>query len=218
MALLVGPLHSDDASGKFAKCIVYAKWKGRNYGRQLVQPGNPKSAKQTSVRAMMTWLSKHWSTLSSNDQETWAGIAAANDVSAFNAFIGENMERWQYNAGPTNAFPPPAQGEQLDCDAEGINGVKLAATGYEGYAILTAKPDIVGAQATGGRLIFRAATEPTPISWTTGVNVAQAAPMIGWEYIDRKLAAGTYHYKLAYFGTNGAVGPLSAADVTAVVT
>jgi len=50
MAKLTGPLFSLDASGKYGGAIVFSKWKGRNYARQLVTPANPQSADQETAR------------------------------------------------------------------------------------------------------------------------------------------------------------------------
>ena len=50
MAKVSGPLFSVDASGGYAGTVVFAKWKGRNYARQLVIPANPRSAGQEQAR------------------------------------------------------------------------------------------------------------------------------------------------------------------------
>lgn len=50
MAKTVGPLMSMDASGAFGGTMVFSKWKGRNYVRQLVIPANPQSQAQEDAR------------------------------------------------------------------------------------------------------------------------------------------------------------------------
>jgi hypothetical protein len=50
MAKVTGPLMSMDASGGYAGAMVFAKWKGRAYVRQLVTPANPHSADQEAAR------------------------------------------------------------------------------------------------------------------------------------------------------------------------
>ena len=52
MVKLVGPQHSDEAHGKFAGCIVYAKNKGVNYARVLTTPKNLMSEDQGDYRQM----------------------------------------------------------------------------------------------------------------------------------------------------------------------
>lgn len=53
MAKLTGPLFSLSASGKLAKTLVYADWKGIDYVRQYVTPANPNSASQQVQRGYM---------------------------------------------------------------------------------------------------------------------------------------------------------------------
>ena len=50
MAKVSGPLFSMEASGSYGGAIVFAKWKGRQYSRQLVIPANPNSSNQETVR------------------------------------------------------------------------------------------------------------------------------------------------------------------------
>lgn len=50
MAKVTGPLFSVEAAGGYAGVIVFAKWKGRQYVRQLVIPSNPHSADQEAAR------------------------------------------------------------------------------------------------------------------------------------------------------------------------
>ncbi|MDG4594208.1 MAG: hypothetical protein P9F75_00690 [Candidatus Contendobacter sp.] len=50
MALVSGALFSMEASGAYGGSIVFGKWKGRQYARQLVIPANPNSADQEAVR------------------------------------------------------------------------------------------------------------------------------------------------------------------------
>ena len=53
MAKLIGPLHSDDARGKFASSLVFLGWKGIKTARQWIKPTNPKSADQGNVRTII---------------------------------------------------------------------------------------------------------------------------------------------------------------------
>lgn len=54
MAKTSGALFSLDASGKFGKTLVVAKWKGRQYIRQLVTPSNPQTTGQQTARAALS--------------------------------------------------------------------------------------------------------------------------------------------------------------------
>ena len=50
MAKVTGPLFSLDASGSYGGAMVFAKWKGRAYVRQLVIPANPQTLAQEVAR------------------------------------------------------------------------------------------------------------------------------------------------------------------------
>lgn len=58
MAKVSGPLMSLDASGKVGGTVVFSKWKGRNYVRQLVTPANPDTSGQKGVRSILGTLAK----------------------------------------------------------------------------------------------------------------------------------------------------------------
>lgn len=217
MALVTGPLHSDGASGRFAGSIVFATNRGRKYVRSLVTPANPKSARQTGVRVMMSYLAKLWNGIASLDKATWDAIATSRNISAFNAFVGENLARWQTNKSPTKAYPAGEAGTLTDADGTSSDGVILASAGYAGYAEVGATPDSADNIDAIGVVIFRAAAAPT-LSWTNAIAVLPVTPGAAWTFADSPLAAGTYHYKIAYFSHDGLISALSAADNTAVVT
>jgi len=218
MAILTGPLHSDAASGKFAKSIVFSTWKGRAYARQLVTPQNPKTQGQIGVRVMMKWLSQIWSSMGAPAKATWDDLAAAAQISSFNAMIGHNLARWQANAGPTQSYPAAEVETSLDADSVVVDGVILSTTGHEGYATGGATPDTPDAVDAIGVVIFRGSAAPTPLNWAQAVQILPVTPSAAWTFTDSPLEAGTYHYKIAYFGNDGVIGALSAADNQAVVT
>lgn len=53
MCKVTGPMHSDGASGQFAKTMVFAGWKGVNYVRKYVVPANPQSSDQGDNRILL---------------------------------------------------------------------------------------------------------------------------------------------------------------------
>lgn len=53
MCKVTGPMHSDGASGQFAKSMVFAGWKGVSYVRKYVVPANPMTADQGDQRIIM---------------------------------------------------------------------------------------------------------------------------------------------------------------------
>lgn len=97
MALTNGPLFSLDASGQVGKALVYSKWKGRPYVRKYVIPTNPNSMAQRSVRMLMTFLTQQWGSLSDNDKNSWAALAAQSNYAPFNAYTSGNISQFNGN-------------------------------------------------------------------------------------------------------------------------
>lgn len=58
MTKVLGPMHSDDASGSYAGSLVFSKWKGRNYVRQLVTPVNRNTEEQKTVRSILGTIAR----------------------------------------------------------------------------------------------------------------------------------------------------------------
>lgn len=58
MVKVTGPMHSDGASGAFAKAMVHFPWKGLNVVRNYVIPANKKSATQGDQRTFLAGTGK----------------------------------------------------------------------------------------------------------------------------------------------------------------
>jgi hypothetical protein len=130
MARTTGPLFSLDASGSTAGAITFSKSKGRTYVRKLVTPKNPKSQKQTGTRAMMKYLAQLWATITADAKASWDDLAQAKNISPFNAFTAENLDRWQSNKAPTHAYPAA---ELKECHDVNL----VTTTKYQTYAEIT---------------------------------------------------------------------------------
>jgi hypothetical protein len=201
-------MFSLDASGKFGGSVVFAKWKGRNYARQLVVPMNPKSAKQSGVRGMMQFLAQAWAALGAGTKDDYDDLATAKAISAYNAYIGENLARWQLSKAPSQAYPPP--------EASGACVITSAPlTGHAGYvsAVVTpaANADIWGV------IVYRDTAEITTPSWANAVAVIPRDDVTAFTFTDSPLEAGTYHYRFAQFNVDGVLGTV-LADADVVVT
>jgi len=208
MARTVGPLFSVSASGKFAKALVFATWKGRAYVRQLVTPANPRSAGQTGIRAMMKFLAPMWHVMAAPAKASWEEAAAARSISPFNQFTSENMNRWKQAASPTLTSPAAETSAPLTISAHTY-------TGGAAHATLSMTPS--AATDLLAIAIFRATAEITLASRENCIAVvphAAATPLI---YIDAALPPGTYHYRCAAMNVDGIQGTV-LADATAVVT
>jgi hypothetical protein len=197
---------SVDASGKFGGTLVFAKWKGRPYVRQLVTPKNPQAAKQVGVRAMMAFLARRWKYLSGVIQATWEELAAARTISPFNAYVGENLMRWQEWKGPTQEYPA----------AESANAITTTQVldGGQGFCTITNTPS--GAGDNWGVIIMRDTAAITSPNWNLVIAVIPANGASAVAYTDSPLAAGTYHYRSAICNDDGTIGTVCADDDEAV--
>lgn len=207
MAKVTGPLLSMDASGSVAGAMVFAKWKGRPYVRQLVIPSNPKSGAQVGVRAMMKFLSQSWAGLSSMIKATWETQAAAITASTFNAFVKDNMASWGSFLAPTQEYPATGAGPTLNLvDFNATGGVRSATLDFE-----------ADADAGGwGLAIYRSTVmgfTPTRNECIAVVSLASAAT---GEYLDTPLSPDTYYYRAQQFNTEGKFGDLFAEQAATV--
>lgn len=206
MALVSGPAMSLDASGSLGGAIVFSKWKGRNYVRQLVKPLNPKSAKQTGVRAMLKFLTQRWPYI--GDTTSWDAPAEASQISAINAYTRENLNRWQLFQAPTQVYPATEA-------STGLTVSNHTYTGGAGFATLSLTPS--GSTSIWGFAIFRDTDTITAPNWNNCIAIIPANGASAVSYTDAPLAADTYHYRAAVINVDGKMGTVLADD-TAVVT
>jgi len=207
MALVTGPLMSVDASGKFGGSMVFSKWKGRNYVRKLVIPQNPRDPEQVGVRSMMKFLAPLWSGLPAGTKDDYDDLALAKQISAFNAYIGENLSRWQIGKTPSKAYP--ALEASTPCV---ITSAPL--TGHDGYVTAVVTPatnaDIWGV------VVYRDVAEITAPTWALVQQVIFCANVDPFTMTDSPLEDGTYHYRFSQFNIDGIEGTV-LADASVVV-
>jgi len=206
MAIVKGPAMSLDASGKLAGAIVFSKWKGRNYIRQLVTPANPKSGAQTGFRASMKFLAQNWSGLSAGEQATW--LSRANDmiVSEFNAFTSYNQIRWRNFLTPSKEDPAA----EASTPATAPTGAAVA-----GVRMATITLTDSGTAPDWGYILFRDLTTAfTPA-------ISNAIAIVPWDsggatvYVDTPLEPDQYFYRSRGFNDDGIPGALDVEfDVT----
>lgn len=206
MAIVKGPAMSLDASGSLAGAVVFAKWKGRNYVRQLVTPANPKTGAQTGFRCSMRFLAQIWSGLSAGNKATWESRAADMIVSEFNAFTSYNQKRWRNFLTPTKEDP-----------ATEASAAPTAPTGaaVAGVRMATVTLTDTGTPPDWGYVLFR--------SLVTGFTpaISNAVYIVPWStapttvIIDTPLDPGTYYYRSRGFNDDGKPGAL---DVQFTVT
>lgn len=208
MARVSGPLMSVAASGTYAKTLVFSTWKGRPYVRERVTPSNPKSAKQTGVRAMMAYLAKIWATIKATAETSWDAAATAASDSPFNAYIAANLKNWQMNLAPT----------RLSTDARAAAASTITsniATGGKGQATVAI---VLGAGAgQAGAIVMRSGTAITTFDWSKVIAIVPATASATTTVTDSPLNPGTYHYNVITFSTDGKLGVIGT-DESATAT
>jgi hypothetical protein len=208
MVKLNAPLMSLDASGTVADSITFAKWKGRNYARVRVVPANPKTAKQSGVRAVIKFLGQQWNGLSAQNKASWQTIASQDNVSPFNAYVGKNAYNWRNALYPSQAYPAARS-------STAPSAPTVTATGGTRQCTLQITK---GATApTWGYSIHRSTQTGITASWTNCIAVVPVDASGNATYIDTPLAAGTYYYTAVPFNADGKAGT-QATQTSANVT
>lgn len=201
---------SVDASGKFGKSMVFAKWKGRNYVRQLVTPSNPRTAAQTGIRACLAFLGAAWAAITANDKASWDALAEADGISPFNAYSRDGMNRWTTGKAPAVAYPAPEVTAPQELDS-------ITAVGSEGYATLNAAAAEV--ELNWALAFLRDTAEISDFDPRKVIAVLPTdEAVIAATYTDANLAPGSYYYAAIPISMDGVLGVLKAKTVATVVT
>ena len=209
MVKVSGPMMSMDASGKLGDAVVFSKWKGRNYVRQLVKPSNPKSGLQTGMRAMFGYLAQDWSTIGAGDQDTWDPLAAQIVASAFNGYMRQNQRFWRDFTAPSR------RASHLQDDLVGITPTNTATGGVRS---ITISSELATINQNWGMIVFKSTLTGFTPGLSNAVKVlkmtAAATPSL---WIDSPLAAGAYFYNFMPFSIAGVLGA-ALGEETATAT
>jgi len=207
MARVTGPLLSMDASGAVGGSVVFSKWKGRNYVRRFVVPHNPRSALQVAQRSMLKFLAEQWSGFSIPYKATWDTLAAATNISPFNAYVSNNLNRHAQLNAPTQEYPATLVGVAPSAPTLVITG------GVHNASVAITQ----GANAPDwGYYVYRKLGGAPSGLISELVAVIECVGAVTY-FSDSPLAAGTYHYKAIGFMETALKGTLSA-DANGVVS
>ena len=197
MVKLLGPCMSLDASGKLAGAIVFSKWKGRNYARQLVKPANPQSGGQVGMRSMFKFLSQVWAGLTAGNKATWETRADDMVVSTFNAFLSYNQKRWRNFTGVTIEDPALAAG---------TIGVLANEAATAGVRSILLDIDVTTLNDNLAIAIFRELTTGFSTAWDNCIAVIPAAAAASFVYVDSPLDPDQYFYNFRALTDEGLMG------------
>lgn len=207
MTKVAGPCMSLDASGQLGGALVFSKWKGRPYVRQLVKPSNPKTGGQVGMRAMFKFLSQIWSAMSAGDKATWEGRAADKVVSPFNAFVSHGQFTWR-------DFLPPGLVDPYT--QSGNPSLLTNEAAVAGERSITYSVDTGTGANQWGIAIFRSTSTGFSPAWDNCIAVVTAEPSDTITYVDSPLDPGTYYYDSRPFTGDNMWGVL-AGEVSATV-
>lgn len=208
MVKVLGPAMSLDASGSLAGALVFSKWKGRNYIRQLVTPANPKSGGQTGMRGCFKFLTQIWDGLTDGNKATWEDRADDMVASPFNAFLSYNQKRWRNFQGITKEDPA------IDTAFSGTAGALTAVASERSITVTQA---MTTAGNGWGVAIFRSPTGTFDTAWN---NLIAIEPVDGTNdvvHVDSPLDPAAYYYDTRILTDDGEMSAETGEETDTVV-
>lgn len=151
MSRTIAPLLSFGASGQIAKTQVYSTWKGIPYVRRYAIPSNPKTADQTEVRSVFSYLNNVWKFAPTLMVAAYDAYASGQPLTGRNGLIKQNLATLQTATDVEDfVFSPGAK-----------SGIALA-----------------GMSVTPGtdKLTIDATAPDLPTGWTISAVIACALP------------------------------------------
>jgi len=198
-------MFSLEASGTIAGTITASRWKGRPYFRTTVTPSNPRSGAQVGNRAMFRFLGSVWSAVQEADKATWEALAAATNISAFNAYQSYNQRRWTQFQTPSQVYPaaavmtPGTLGTlTLTAGVRQVSGSQVITGIDDNWGLLVARSTTTGFTPTASDVVLAVETGFSPTT-----------------FVDTPVEPGTYYYRTAAFTFDGVVSSwLAQVSVT----
>ena len=210
MVKLLGPCQSNAASGTLAGLLTFGKTRTRSIMRKKPIPKQPLSGLQVSLRAMMTWLSRQWSTFTAPQQATWNDAFPNTEISSYNAYLKYNMQRWRSLKPPSRVFPAA----EISTGSIRTFDSCVGSVRHVFHSLLVIPP----INDNWGTLIFhRFAALPTlDVKYLNHVVLIE--DVVAHTYRETPLPPGIHHYKTVNFTHDGNIDWLSFDDPAATVT
>lgn len=208
MVKLRGPALATEASGQLAGQLIFSTWKGTRYLKRHRKPKQPRSPAQVAMRAMMAFLSESWPQIPQDRRDTWLDLAAASNITPFNAYQAYNLQRWTEHRNPSQSYPATETSE---------------ASSFQGYHT-TGMPRAVEHRLQHdyqmGGWGWRLHTVEGPLwlcRWDNLIHLVLAPSPGIRTWIQRNMEPGTHYHKCKNFSIDGRHGYTSTLQ-TAVVT
>ena len=200
MVRVIGPMMSMQARGTFGKQLTFSEAKKRPYARRRTIPNNPRSGRQVSIRAMLTFLSQQWSGLDAADKATFDAPALLNQVAPYHVFCGQSQARNRHFLGPQKTYQPTMTG-----GAPAWYTFTLTKTGNRTFLKISDDED---PSYSWGYLIYMAHVNPFTPSWDKLVAAVEADGMTPTPVEFHDLPPALYVYTVRCFTEDGSLGPI----------
>jgi len=201
MAKVIGPLHSDQASGLYggatAAGVIYSNWRRIYYTRSWKRPANPRTVFQISSRAVIPASMELWRSFGDAEKAYWNDYGLLFNLPAFQAFISYQLQQKQQGW----MMQDVVNSQHITTEVAPAN---LAGQVVDNHLILT-WTDATGAFTTGIHLV------PTQAGVVSMSNLAYAT--LATDGLTRQCtlsaAAGIYYARARSGAVDGGVGAAS---------
>ena len=200
MVKMQGPLYSTDASGSVGKTVTLLHAKNRAIMKRHARPNNPRTDRQTPIRAAVKFLSQNWRNLTPAEKATWGPHADLKGTAPYHAYVGKNMKRWAN-------FRPPAKEDPAAETPPAPDAPVFTATG-QFHAVKLQIRWLAGAEAWGNIIYRSRSILCVPNQPNVQAIILQPGP-IDFAWIEYDLQPGVWFYRLQRFNPSGLLGPVS---------
>ena len=208
MVKMQGPLHSAAASGSVGQAITLLNNKSRAVMKRHARPKNPRTDRQTPIRAAVKFLAQNWRSLTPAQKATWRPHADVKGTAPYHAFLGKNMKRWAN-------FRPPAKEDPAAETPPAPDAPVFTATG-QFHAVKLQIRWLGGAEAWAN-IVYRSKLMACPPILTNVTAILLQPGPIDFTWFEYDMSPGIWYYKLQRFTPSGLPGPVSTRR-TAFVT
>lgn len=210
MVKLTGPMHSHRASGTLANVLTFGKTGNTNTLRKKPRPSALPTGLQISIRAMLAFLSKQWSSLSAADIATWHNTFDNPTIPNYNNYIAYNITRWRSFKTPTKAYPP-AESHMLPKD------IAVNATARERQITIDATLlYVVGENWL--ITLYHNLDAPAAQQLDQVIKIFHAEDLLTKTWKHQNLPPGTHHYLVTTATTSGLQAGWPNDTTSAIIT